>query len=131
MTSKPTYIPFKKNGYSHPRCYLSTTKGCSNKISREHYISESLLNKIERQNKTVDVCGLAWLPKEQLKSVGKSSLTSNILCTQHNSDLSKLDKKIGNLVEAISSIDVELQSSSPRNLNYEIESSHIERERLN
>ena len=58
MTADPVFVPFKKSGFEHPKCYLSAAKGCSNKISQEHYISEALLHKIERHNSTIDVCGL-------------------------------------------------------------------------
>ena len=83
VIADPVFVPHKKGGFSHPKCYLSATKGCSEKISQEHYISEALLNSIERHNSTIDVCGLSWLPKEHLKSIGKSSLTAGILCTTH------------------------------------------------
>jgi hypothetical protein len=123
----PVFIPYKKTGFAHPKCYLSLTKGCSDKISGEHYISENLLNKIEKQNSTIDVCGLSWLPKEHLKSLGKSSLTAKILCTEHNSNLSGLDSEIGELIEAISSIDLEFQSNEPTGRFYSVDGTYIER----
>ena len=127
MTVKPVFVPFKKSGFAHPKCYLSGTKGCSDKISQEHYISEALLHKIERHNSTIDVCGLSWLPKEHLKSIGKSSLTSGILCTDHNSALSGLDSEIARLVDAIFSIDQDFQSDTPRGHACTIDGTHIER----
>lgn len=127
MTIQPVYIPFNKKGFSNKKCYLAGTKGCSQKISREHYISKNLLDKIEKYNATIDVCGLSWLPKEHLKSIGKSSLVANILCTQHNSDLSGLDSELGNFVEAISLIDKEFQNENPSSLIYSIDGTYIER----
>ena len=125
--TKPIYIPHKASGYAHPKCYLSHTNGCSTKISGEHYISRNLLDKIERQNKTIDVVGLAWLPKGQLTSIGKASLTSNVLCAQHNSDLAPLDSAIGELFEAIGSIDEEYRKAMPVGLIYQVDGAHIER----
>jgi hypothetical protein len=124
---KPIYVPQKATGYAHPKCYLSHTNGCSTKISAEHCISHNLLNKIEKQNKTIDVMGLSWLSKEQLKSIGKASLTSNVLCSQHNSDLAPLDSAIGELVEAIGSIDQEYQRTTPVGAGYSVDGAHIER----
>lgn len=125
--SKPVYISSKSRGYAHPKCYLSHTNGCSTKITSEHYISHNLLNKIEQQNKTIDVAGLTWLPKGQLTSIGKKNLVSNILCDRHNSDLSPLDSAIGDLVDAIGSIDAEYQGASPVGRDYIIDGSHVER----
>lgn len=125
--SKPVYIPRKPIGYAHAKCYLSHTNGCSPKITGEHCISYNLLNKIEKQNKTIDVVGLSWLPKDELTSIGKKKLVSNVLCCQHNSDLSPLDSAIGDLVEAIGSIDSEYQSASPVGVNYSVDGSHVER----
>lgn len=99
------FVKKTKTGFKHEKCFLNSRKGCSTKISREHYISNKLLNIVERKNKTIDVAGLSWLPKEKIKSIGKTNLVSNILCEKHNSDLSALDSSIGNFVEAISEID--------------------------
>lgn len=127
MTADPVFVPYKKSGFAHPKCYLSVTKGCSEKISQEHYISEALLHKIERHNSTIDVCGLSWLPKEHLKSIGKSSLTAGVLCTDHNSALSGFDSEIAKLVDAIFSIDKDFQNDTPQGCAYTIDGTHIER----
>lgn len=105
MSRTPINIPFRKKGFSHKKCFLAETKGCSDKISGEHYISYNLLNKIEKNNRTIDIAGLSWLPKEQLRSIGRTNLVTNILCRTHNSELSALDIAAGRLVEAIGSID--------------------------
>ena len=125
--SKPVYISIKPCGYSHPKCYLSHTNGCTTKITGEHCISHNLLNKIEKQNKTIDIVGLTWLPKDQLISIGKNNLVSNVLCEQHNSALSPLDSAIGDLVEAIGAIDAEYQNTSPVGRSYTVDGAHVER----
>lgn len=125
--SQPIFIPSKPTGYAHPKCYLSRTNGCTTKITGEHCISHNLLNKIEKQSKTINVVGLSWLPKDQLTSIGKKSLVSNVLCEQHNSDLSPLDSAIGDLVEAIGAIDAEYLKSNPVGRNYIVDGAHIER----
>jgi hypothetical protein len=127
VTAIPVFVPYKKGGFAHPKCYLSVTEDCSDKISQEHYISNVLLNKIERHNSTIDVCGLSWLPKEHLKSIGKSSLTAGILCTNHNSALSGFDSEIAKLVDAIFSIDQDFQNDKPQGFAYTIDGTHIER----
>lgn len=121
------YIPSRTTGYAHPKCYLSHTNGCSTKITGEHCISHNLLNRIEKHNKTVDVVGLGWLPRDRLTSIGKKNLVSTVLCSQHNSALSPLDSAIGDLVEAISSIDADFQSQSPLGLSYSVDGLQMER----
>ena len=108
----PVYIEKKKAGNSNPKCYLSDMKGCSDKISKEHYISQNLLDKIEKQNRTIDICGLSWLPKECLKSIGKANLASNILCTHHNSKLSGLDDEIVAVTSGGSTIRTDVRNIS-------------------
>lgn len=125
--AKPVFIASFHSGYAHTKCYLSHTNGCSTKISREHFISHNLLNKVEKHNKTIDIVGLNWLPKDQLTSIGKQSLVSNILCDQHNSALSPLDSSIGDLVDAISAIDAEYRSEKSIGKNYQVNGAHIER----
>jgi hypothetical protein len=120
------FIGKSKTGYSHEKCFLSSRKGCSTKISGEHYISEKLLNVIEEQNKTIDVAGLSWMPKGKIKSIGKSNLVSNILCTTHNSSLSDLDSSIGDFVSYISEIDKNLQLSCPVGNFYKVSGRVIE-----
>lgn len=120
-------IPFQTSGFAHPRCYLSCTNDCSQKISGEHYISKSLLNQIEQTNKTIDLAGVKWLPPEHWKSVGKEALTAKILCKRHNELLSPLDSCIALLARAIADIDAEFLKPEPRPLNFQISGSHLQR----
>lgn len=124
---KRLYIRSFAKGYAHPKCYLSHTNGCDTKITGEHCISHNLLNKIESVNKTVDVIGLSWLPKDQMTSVGKKALVSNVLCYKHNSELSPLDSAIGTLVEAISRIDAAFLEPDPAALHFKIDGDLVER----
>ena len=126
-TQPPVYIEKRKSGHSHKKCYLGFTKGCSDKISGEHYISRSLLNLIEKHNKTIDVSGLSWLPKGHIKSIGKSSLEANILCTYHNSKLSPFDTEIEKFVSAIFSIDKDFIGDSSVEHKYFVDGTYIER----
>ncbi len=125
--SQSVYVRSKATGHQHQKCYLAYTNGCSTKITGEHCISHNLLNKIERLNKTIDVLGLSWLPKDQLTSVGKKSLVSNVLCSQHNSDLAPLDNEIGQLVEAIGVIDAEYLNQNAMSLKFKVDGSGVER----
>ena len=121
------FIPFNENGFSHPKCYLGCTNGCSEKISGEHYFSESLLHQIERTNKTIDLAGVKWLPPEHWKSVGKSALTAKILCKRHNELLSPLDTEIAHLSRHIADIDGEFLKPNPTSLHFRINGALLER----
>ena len=120
-------IPFSKEGFAHPRCYLRGTNGCSHDISGEHYISESLLHKIESTNSTIDIAGVRWLPREHLKSIGKAALTAKILCAKHNSDLSPLDSEIANFSGHVSEIDAEFLKPNPAKHEFKLNGAYVER----
>lgn len=70
-------------------CYASPLADCSSKRSREHYISESLLDYLNRNN-GLRVSGLPWI-KEVDQVFTPSALAARILCERHNSALSPLD----------------------------------------
>jgi hypothetical protein len=67
------------------RCWASYRGGCSDKLTGEHIVSNSLL-----KIKNVSVKGFPWC-KEDFVTVGRGSLTRNILCAAHNSQLSPVD----------------------------------------
>lgn len=114
------------SGSVNEKCFLRSRKGCSKDISGEHYISKNLLEVISANNKNVDISGLSWIPKEKLKSIGKNSLVSKILCTKHNSDLSELDSTIGKFVSYISKIDKNFTDNTTETLQYTIDGRAIE-----
>jgi len=80
--------PGQPTGYAHPGCYLRGTNDCSHQISREHYVSKSVLKQLG------DLLGVTGLPRQDTDAVLKTtarSLTAKILCQRHNSALSPLD----------------------------------------
>ena len=93
-----------KTGNSNNACYASRVADCSDKLSREHYISESLLHHLN-QSKDLTVSGLPWL-KGESKILSPNSLSSKILCDRHNSALSSLDSIAVNLFQAFDEKDV-------------------------
>ncbi|MFO1041813.1 MAG: hypothetical protein U0941_08510 [Planctomycetaceae bacterium] len=84
-----TRPPSPATGYSHPSCFACGLNDCSRTISREHYVSQSILTLFGNNN--ITAAGLPWIPDGQMKSVSVASLTSKILCTRHNESLSPLD----------------------------------------
>lgn len=78
-----------KTGNSIDGCYASRLGDCGVKRSREHYISESLLHHLNRNN-NLTVQGLPWV-KNESQVVSPNSLASKVLCERHNTALSPLD----------------------------------------
>lgn len=86
-------------------CYASSLGGCSAKLSREHYISESVLKQIG--------LGLDLERRDQIGNISwnrrsPQSMTAKILCERHNSVLSPLDKAGAALFHTINALENEL-----------------------
>lgn len=92
--------PGRPTDYSNPRCYLSFTRDCGEKISKEHYVSESILSQFGDE---VLVSGFPWEPSGYSKVRGVGTLTSPVLCERHNNALAPLDTYAGLAFKAISS----------------------------
>jgi hypothetical protein len=103
-------------GYGNAKCYARGDRNCSDKISKEHFISATLLRQLHL-NDTVKIAGLRWQQKETFKVVPLSGLASSILCERHNNALSPLDAVMGAFAQAIGDCDDALKSSgSPADL---------------
>jgi len=77
---------------------------CSDKISREHYISEYLLNNLSN-SKVVSMSGLNWHKSKGPINIAKTALVTNVLCEKHNGMLSPFDKAMGRLHQKIAQYD--------------------------
>ena len=89
MVRRDTRPPGKPTGFSHPSCFARELRDCDETISREHYISESLL-RLGGGNRVTAV-GLPWIPPGGKATVSIASLTGKVLCKRHNEALSPLD----------------------------------------
>lgn len=84
-----TTPPGLVTGYAHPSCFARDLKDCSRRISREHYISQSIMGLF--QGREAIVSGMPWIPTGEQKKVSFASLTGKMLCERHNHALSSLD----------------------------------------
>lgn len=75
-----------ETGYEHPNCYARVLRDCGTKISREHFISESVLLELGSKFRVTHE-GMGW----DEKLLPTNALASNVLCDRHNSALSPLD----------------------------------------
>lgn len=87
--------PGPVTGFGHPGCYLAPSCNCSPKLSREHYISRTLIS-----GPQLRVRGFPW-QKSEVLFCSPDSLTDKILCQRHNSALSPLDNHAGLAFRAI------------------------------
>ena len=96
-------------GHRNAKCYACGDRNCSNKISKEHFISATLLRQIHLNN-AAKVAGLRWQEKETFNLIPISGLASSILCERHNNALSPLDAVMGDFAQAIADYDDTLRS---------------------
>jgi hypothetical protein len=87
-----------------PACFLKGCGACSAKISKEHFVSRSVLKLMSPNHKSVKVSGLPWQTAED-QTVGIGALQSKMLCSSHNSLLSRLDAEAAHLFYILDSID--------------------------
>jgi hypothetical protein len=81
----------KATGYSHPGCYAKILSDCSPELSKEHYVSRSILDLLGDVHV---ISNVSWLPPgAQSKPLPSSALGSKILCKRHNEMLSGIDAR--------------------------------------
>lgn len=85
-------------------CYLSFTNDCSEKLTGEHYMSKVVLEQLGDFN----ISGAPWLKPGQTQTVGINSMTANILCARHNSQLSELDATAGTFFKMLDDIWIDM-----------------------
>lgn len=84
--------PGTRTNYAHPGCYLSRVDAnCSRNLTREHFISKSILEIIDvvGGSRGVLMEGFPWL--KEPKALSPERIASKILCERHNNGLSPLD----------------------------------------
>lgn len=104
----PPILSRKGRKYSNPRCYLHATDDCEPTISREHYMSQSVLSLLGSFHV---IEGGHW-QKERSPLLPTSALGSNILCKAHNSLLSPMDTASARFIGALHAIYNEAQIDS-------------------
>jgi hypothetical protein len=117
-----TAPPPPKTGKSNGSCYAGPLGDCNSKRSREHYISESLLHHLNRNN-SLTISGFPWIEGEQ-QVLPPSALAARVLCERHNTALSPLDAIALRLFEAF---DEEGAECSGQQLLYLFSGNDLER----
>jgi hypothetical protein len=88
-----TATPLPERGFSNDGCYMSWTNDCDGQISREHFVSASVLSHLGGQN--VSLSGVPWLAVDETKDLPINAMTAKILCKRHNEAFAPLDAMAG------------------------------------
>ena len=105
-------------GLAREGCYLACTGNCSDDLTREHWISETVIEEIGR---TISVGGVPWIPVGDRKDVSTNSLTARILCKRHNEAFSPIDAHAGRFMRTLKHIANEISTTAgkpPGESNY-------------
>jgi hypothetical protein len=88
----PALLAGPRTGYSNPGCYARSSNDCDEHLTREHFITDELLETISADKKVVMVQGASWQgPDAKKKTIGLKSFSSWMLCHRHNTALWPLD----------------------------------------
>lgn len=79
---------------------MRATHNCSENVSKEHYISRSVLASLEKAG-TQKISGMPWKARESFHIMPTDSLVAKVLCERHNLALSPLDAEAGRLIKNI------------------------------
>jgi len=84
-------ITIKETEFSNPSCYLSCMSStCSSKMTKEHFISRNILEKLTKDTLKFENAGHFFGGKSRIE-IGIDGFASKVLCDNHNSAMSPLD----------------------------------------
>lgn len=75
------------------QCYASALGDCEGGLTREHYVSETILNHIAAAGGGYRIGGFHWQRPDGTPSPSIASMTARVLCARHNERLSDLDSE--------------------------------------
>lgn len=97
----------KKTEYANSSCYLSRMSGCSAKMSREHFVSRNILERLTNDKLTFTNAAHFFGGKNPVV-IGVNGFASKVLCDNHNSVLSPLDVAAGVAFQRIQNLTKDL-----------------------
>ena len=107
--------PGNRTGFSHAGCYLRQTHNCSEDISREHYISRSVLSQL---NSVLDISGMPWMQEGKAQKFLYKISLRRFWCSRHNSALAPLDEEaalfFGKLIEILTNLERKSLARRPK-----------------
>ena len=100
-----------ETGFVHERCYLSSLGNCGTKMTREHFISRNILERITTSTLKFENAAHFFSGKATAE-IGVGAFSSKVLCDNHNSALSILDTAAGLAFSTIKSLAADLVRSA-------------------
>jgi len=100
-----------KTGHAFTECYAAPLSDCARRIDREHPISKSILQVLNRTGE-LKIEGVRWLDKGEERRLSPDALASKMLCNRHNSALSTIDAQALRLFNAMVQLNEELGEGS-------------------
>jgi hypothetical protein len=96
----------ERSGQVVDGCYAACLRDCAGRLSREHYISENLLIRLNDSGR-LRVQGFPWQRADASERIPPGALAARILCERHNSDLGALDEVATLLVDRLERVGLE------------------------
>jgi hypothetical protein len=101
----PTVLDDTPPPLRHARCYLAGYGNCSDKITKEHFISRNILERLAPLR--FENAG-HFFGGKQVVEVGVDSFSAKVLCDAHNGALSPLDAAAGQTFQTIQALGADL-----------------------
>jgi len=120
-------MPNTMCAFSHPDCYARDLGDCSQKLSREHYVSDAILQIVSLGKPSVLVRNLTFQQTDTQQEIGIGSLVAKVLCDKHNSTQSNFDAAGLALVSGMNRIDSAAGKSGQPQEMYRLKGDHLER----
>jgi len=111
----------RKTTIANPSCYLSSMYNCSTKMTREHFVSRNILQKITKDKLTVENAAHFFGGKNRIE-IGIDAFTAKVLCDNHNPALSPLDTAAGTAFQRIEELSEDLERVGR---GYKLNSFHV------
>jgi hypothetical protein len=114
-------LDIKETTIVNPACYLSRMSNCSAKITREHFISKNILEKLTTETLKFENAGHFFGGKSRVE-IGIEGFASKVLCDNHNSAFSLLDTAAGAAFQRIEELTKDMLCADK---GYNVNSFHV------
>jgi hypothetical protein len=116
-----------RNSQVNDRCYLSPLGGCSQKITKEHFVSRNILEKLTSATTLKFEGASHFFGGKDVAEIGIGAFSAKVLCDTHNSALSGLDEAAGRAFTTFEALSEDLKNSFKKGSFYLASGLDIER----
>lgn len=101
-------IAVSKTSTKNAGCYLSPLGNCGTKITREHFISRNILERMTQSKLKFENAGHFFGGKQSVE-ISIDAFSAKVLCDNHNSALSALDTSAGLALTTIDALGMDIE----------------------